>query len=145
MADADGGRAPTFTDEKQSRKDELGGIGGYVADTSNTRIHERRGFDAVGEGVQQLCGNVSDGIPGSGQKEAFILADTNSAQREGNQLAERIRSEYSYTCSAGWWSVEPDLGRVADGVSNRIHRLKGLGNAQVPLQAAVAWKLLGGE
>lgn len=43
------------------------------------------------------------------------------------------------------WEIEPGLGRVANGVPNRIHRLKGLGNAQVPLQAAVAWKLLGGE
>lgn len=43
------------------------------------------------------------------------------------------------------WSSEPGLGRVANGIPNRIHRLKGLGNAQVPLQAAVAWKLLGGE
>ena len=44
-----------------------------------------------------------------------------------------------------WWSFEPSLGRVANGIPHRIHKLKGLGNAQVPLQAAVAWKLLGGE
>lgn len=30
------------------------------------------------------------------------------------------------------WLAEPGLGRVADGVSNRAHRLKGLGNAIVP-------------
>ncbi len=42
----------------------------------------------------------------------------------------------------GWWEIEPGLGRVVDGLSNRIHRLKGLGNAQVPIQAAVAWKIL---
>lgn len=72
------------------------------------------------------------------------VADTNSAQREGNQRTERIGSEYSDTCSAGWWSVEPDLGRVANGVPNRVHRLKGLGNAQVPLQAAAAFRLLAG-
>jgi hypothetical protein len=36
------------------------------------------------------------------------------------------------------------VGRVADDVSNRVHRLKGLGNAQVPLQAAVAYRLLNG-
>ena len=42
------------------------------------------------------------------------------------------------------WEIEPGLGRVANGVPHRLHRLKALGNAQVPLQAAVAWKLLGG-
>lgn len=30
------------------------------------------------------------------------------------------------------WAVEPDVGRVADGVPSRVDRLKGLGNAVVP-------------
>jgi len=33
---------------------------------------------------------------------------------------------------AGWWAVEPDVGRVAHGVPARTHRLKCLGNALVP-------------
>ena len=33
---------------------------------------------------------------------------------------------------ADWWVVEPDVGRVADGVPARVDRLKGLGNAVVP-------------
>lgn len=31
-----------------------------------------------------------------------------------------------------WWAVEPAVGRVANGVSGRTHRLKQLGNAVVP-------------
>ena len=31
-----------------------------------------------------------------------------------------------------WWAIEPDVGRVADGVPARMDRLKGLGNAIVP-------------
>ncbi len=46
--------------------------------------------------------------------------------------------------SLGWWSTEPGMGRVAHGVAHRPHRIKCLGNGQVPLCAAVAWKLLGG-
>jgi DNA (cytosine-5)-methyltransferase 1 len=34
--------------------------------------------------------------------------------------------------AAEWWAVEPDVGRVADGVPMRVQRLKGLGNAVVP-------------
>ena len=30
------------------------------------------------------------------------------------------------------WTTEPDVGRVANGVPNRIHKLRGLGNAVVP-------------
>ncbi|MDR3012625.1 MAG: DNA cytosine methyltransferase [Chitinispirillales bacterium] len=36
--------------------------------------------------------------------------------------------------SADWWAVEPDVGRVAYGVPNRMDRLKCLGNAVVPQQ-----------
>ena len=44
--------------------------------------------------------------------------------------------------SANWWASEPDVGRVADGVVARMDRLKAIGNGQVPLCAATAWKLL---
>lgn len=37
---------------------------------------------------------------------------------------------------------ESRLGRVVDGVAHRAHRLKALGNGQVPRVAAAAWKLL---
>ena len=36
---------------------------------------------------------------------------------------------------AGWWGVEPDVGRVAHGVPSRVDRLRALGNAVVPQQA----------
>lgn len=32
----------------------------------------------------------------------------------------------------GWWDVEPNVGRVANGVSGRVDRLRALGNAVVP-------------
>jgi DNA (cytosine-5)-methyltransferase 1 len=40
------------------------------------------------------------------------------------------------------WSVEPNVGRVANGVAARVDRLKAIGNGQVPLCAATAWHLL---
>ena len=33
-----------------------------------------------------------------------------------------------------WWQTEPDVGRVADGISARVDRLRCLGNAVVPQQ-----------
>lgn len=42
----------------------------------------------------------------------------------------------------GWWQSEPDVGRVAHGVAARVDRLKSIGNGQVPLQAALAWRVL---
>ena len=69
-----------------------------------------------------------------------------------NPLFEGLEGQREITCGTGteqqdagdprWWDIEPDLGRVAHGVPNRVQRLKGLGNAQVPLQAAVAFQIL---
>lgn len=73
-----------------------------------------------------------------------ILADAYGAQRQGVQRQERIPTEYSNFSSSSWWETEPELGRVADGISNRVGQLKGYGNAQVPLQAAAAYRLLKG-
>jgi DNA (cytosine-5)-methyltransferase 1 len=44
--------------------------------------------------------------------------------------------------SREWWSAEPSVGRVAHGVAHRVDRLKAIGNGQVPLCAATAWRLL---
>ena len=44
--------------------------------------------------------------------------------------------------SREWWQTEPNVGRVADGVAARVDRLKAIGNGQVPLCAATAWRLL---
>jgi len=47
------------------------------------------------------------------------------------QDAEDVRQS-SKSSNTGWWHVEPNVGRVAHGVSGRVHRLKGLGNSIVP-------------
>lgn len=41
-----------------------------------------------------------------------------------------------------WWEVEPELGRLADGIPHRVDRLRAAGNAQVPAVVAAAWHLL---
>jgi DNA (cytosine-5)-methyltransferase 1 len=44
--------------------------------------------------------------------------------------------------TGSWWSTEPDVGRVVDGVASRVDRLRCIGNGQVPAVAALAWKIL---
>lgn len=52
--------------------------------------------------------------------------------RQWNVKAWRRRTGLA---DGSWWSTEPGVGRVADGVPNRVDRLKCLGNAVVPAQA----------
>jgi DNA (cytosine-5)-methyltransferase 1 len=40
------------------------------------------------------------------------------------------------------WQIEPDVGRVADGIPNRVDRLRGLGNAVVPQVAEYIGRLV---
>jgi DNA (cytosine-5)-methyltransferase 1 len=42
------------------------------------------------------------------------------------------------------WVIEPNVGRVADGVAARVDRLKAIGNGQVSEVARRAWEVLSG-
>jgi DNA (cytosine-5)-methyltransferase 1 len=85
----------------------------------------------------QRCVEISNtsslGLHQQRQHEQSI----NSAQSRDGQANELI-----YGRSPDFWSVEPNVGRVADGVAARVDRLKAIGNGQVPLCAATAWKVL---
>jgi DNA (cytosine-5)-methyltransferase 1 len=74
----------------------------------------------VGESSQDVADTDSFGLQGCAQKQI---------SRVGN-IQEQ--SQGSGTNFADGWPVEPSVGRVANGVSNRSHRIKALGNAVVP-------------
>jgi hypothetical protein len=84
-------------------------------------------------------GVVSQFGAGSG---ADYVADAISIRRQGqgqpflaSSQAPIINREAIDAVAGGFgniWRVEPDVGRVANGVPDRAHRLKGLGNAVVP-------------
>jgi DNA (cytosine-5)-methyltransferase 1 len=71
----------------------------------------------------------------------------NVADSDGERLEKRIEGEtgkFETSLRGDWWTVEPDVGRVAHGVPSRVDRLRGLGNSVVPLQARTAFKTLMG-
>jgi DNA (cytosine-5)-methyltransferase 1 len=63
------------------------------------------------------------------------------ASREGERWRDNGRRE-AQDVRGEWWAVEPRLGRVADGVANRLDRLRGIGNGQVPDVVVEAWERL---
>ena len=60
---------------------------------------------------------------------------------EAENVQPFMREQAGMGCPS-WWEVEPDIGRTTTESTNWTHKLKALGNGQVPLQAALAWKLL---
>lgn len=72
--------------------------------------------------------------PGSFGETPREIADTESVRRGRRTMLSKtpqprrgFRSERDHS-----WSIEPDVGRVANGVPARVDRLRALGNAIVP-------------
>lgn len=65
-----------------------------------------------------------------------VRADVSDADHQGESdvpiNGEAGRGVSELAGGHGWWSVEPDVGRVAHGVPARVDRLRCLGNAVVP-------------
>ena len=127
---------------------------GYLADADSERM-EIGGCDIAtsGDGGR---GSI-DGGNGGGNGGGHIATSADADM--GDSLCGRLSQpkpkpvqEWSKNrtiqrpcfTSASWWATEPDLGRVAHGVGNRVDRLKAIGNGQVPACAALAWKILSG-
>ena len=60
----------------------------------------------------------------------------------GLSKPEQEREFQGSIAECSWWTIEPRLGRVADGVADRVERLRAIGNGQVPRVAEEAWKRL---
>jgi len=104
-----------------------------VAD-SNTRLSNReneevrtRGntFDSsgTGSGTEDVADSDSERLQGQRAKGDGI--EKKSVTTEGSESKFKPMEE-------GWWQSEPRVGRVANGIPNRVDRLKSLGNAIVP-------------
>ena len=53
-------------------------------------------------------------------------------------------TQSGFASSKDFWSIEPAVGRVANGIRDRSHRIICLGNSVVPLQVREAFKKLAG-
>ena len=111
----------------------LDGATRVVADASGDRRFERRSECSLFErGLSPVGGCSAVGVAHCTGLEVRQGVGHNN----GAKLATPFRTD--------WWSTEPHVGRVANGVSRRVDRLRGLGNAWVPAQARQAFEELMG-
>ena len=94
---------------------------------------------------QEGSSHLGYGSQTSGEGQTF--ADTECTGLEGWKNCGK--QEVTWTRGGGapigdreWWSTEPNVGRVAYGLAARMERIKAIGNGQVPLCAATAWRIL---
>ena len=89
-----------------------------VANTRSERLERQLGSQLQGTRERFTNGSKND-------------ADTYGKRLEGFWTKHELREgkKEEQTCGDGWWQSEPNVGRVANGVPSRAHRLKALGNS----------------
>lgn len=125
---------PACAVDAQHRRDRVW----IVAHASSTRARHqcatiekqqsRRGNKALRQRDGQM---LSNWIEPASQIKAEALADSGVNRRQEDRKRITETRSNGFKRDIGWPS-EPALGRVAHGIPNRTHRLKGLGNAIVP-------------
>lgn len=129
------------------------GLGRVVSDLSTMGYDSKWG----------VIGANSAGAPHI-RERIWILADStkvrrntgaNNSRKESEKTRWHIPGQCGQTLAVpsretkgstpGWWVTEPGLGRVANGVADRVDRLKAIGNGQVPAVVKIAVEILGGR
>ena len=93
--------------------------------------------DAAVEGLEGQRSDARESTITKSWNDGASVADANGDRTHGASGSETKRT---WPSDEGWWSVEPDVGRVAHGVAHRVDRLRCTGNGQVPRVAALAWR-----
>lgn len=132
-----------------------------AADTGAPHLRERiwiRGHLAHADGQpceQGRSDHAAQVSRGCDTDRSDIVADVANAAREREQRIITGRADAQVgkepskrsdrPCGYGFrrWPTEPGMGRVVDGMAHRAHRIRTLGNGQVPRVAVSAWITLG--
>jgi len=135
------------TNAQQSSQPQFAGCSQTMAHAdSSDATHGRKRAHVESQGScrgNDRSGSNSDvgqiSLGGSRQNTSYVA---NSICKRTQIPIERIfTSIQKFECPT-WWQIEPNVGRVADGISNRVDRLRGLGNAVVPQVAEYIGRLV---
>ncbi len=144
--------------DKKGTRNQPSGCSSAVAHADSQRQSwQQRPAGSRQAGPTGGCGEVAhaDGVrqlqpqgrqPDQWGRPSDCGAEVRDAHRQGLAVGKSQPSHDGAQLAAieraDWWESEPDVGRVADGVAAGVDRLKAIGNGQVPLCAATAWRAL---
>ena len=120
---------------------------GYSSTEVSTSIEQRSNnsekrekqtceFERSSEQHTKLADTMCNRLQGIGENGGF------EGQIGLRNRTRRNQKQAIFGSSAEWWKVEPNVGRLVNGLASRVDELKALGNGQVPLCAATAWRIL---
>jgi C-5 cytosine-specific DNA methylase. len=131
--DADSSRQLQSQGSECEQRGWFGDLGEDVADSQCLGCNEMEQPDSFREARKGAANPLVDG----GISTGGIRWPTQS------NLGGMV-DELAFGVDTSWWEAEPEVGRIAIDIPNRAARIKALGNGQVPIQAALAWIMLGG-
>ena len=112
--------------------------GSSSSHSDQTRVCGQRGEH------DRAAGEARPGIRDAGWLCQVANADHQGAGRRERGQSVGASQRYTPRSALQWWGAEPDVGRLAYGLANRVDQIAALGNGQVPLCCAAAWRILGG-
>ena len=142
------GRGASEKTQWSAHSDSLGGSGEGAEAVADTNSSSRSSWES--RGADREISAESEGLRGGeserkARKESWSgsenVADTTSSQGYEHEIIKEYGEASSQEILGNgsgiprectWWVSEPNVGRVVNGVPNRIHRIKSLGNAVVP-------------
>ena len=130
------------SEDRQTRTDNLGSGSEDVPDTASEGLE--RGVGPQYERPGMRSADEGETVPDTDSFRCK-LRRTETRPRETDIARSSTRQEFISTRCESYWAVEPDVGRVANGIPSRVDRLKGLGNAIVPQVAALIMKRIKNE
>ncbi len=110
------------------------GDNGNVANTNHQRESQPQRHQSQSRSRSGDCGGaISDSHNAGNRTPQYRTDHYRQAISEGQERKPFFESSgHCESGGANHWTVEPNVGRVAHGVSNRVDRLRQLGNAIVP-------------
>ena len=122
--------ADAGTQEGQNKTIEPTGTGGseYDETLENSRRSLRQGAKLSKKNANESRKENANQFERPGSTPEHNVANTEGVYVQGQQ----DRSRQKQSRGKSWWEFEPNVGRVANGVPGRVHRLKALGNSIVP-------------
>tara|TARA_R110000765_G_scaffold28278_6_gene68211 strand:- start:372 stop:1508 length:1137 start_codon:yes stop_codon:yes gene_type:complete len=106
-----------------------------VADTESISSHERKfKFNTEKSKEKRFSRSKIRGESGNVANTESSYRDEHEIDREHGktETQEVFGNRDGISRGSAWWEVEPDVGRVADGLPDTMDRLKSLGNSLVP-------------
>ena len=130
-------------DNRNAARDDFGRRGEDLADTDETGCEQQRRSKSAQEEQPSLehGGSLSDAERPRTRMEKS--RDSGQGRQSADTRQSKILRQEDGACSSDglaasgdrpevWWKVEPPVGRVGDGLPNRVPQLRALGNSIIP-------------